>query len=204
MPLKMNMYHQVLARPTDSVTHIIYKGGRASTLTRYRAYRDPKPHLVGVGWVVACRETDAHTSEKGFMLDANGLESVLLDHAKSKSTKRKSLEPRKLLSSSTSTMSLSSSMDVFQSNTSSVLQPVEHNAQLPPPILQKASSSKNIFGMHLSASNAPQGMDIDRARRRTLQFAPKSKQKYVRPADISADGVSYSRLTAQAARLQCF
>lgn len=128
------------------------------------------------------------------MLDANGLESVLLDNVKSKNTKRKSLEPRRLLSSSTSNMSLASAStaDVFQHAAPNVLQPVEHNAQPEAlPLLQKSSSSKNIFGMHLSASNAPQNMDIDRARRRTLQFAPKSKRG-LPVASISAHDVPAS------------
>ena len=47
---------QILSRVGSSLTHIVYKSGQQSTLTRYRTLADPKPVVVGIGWVVECVE----------------------------------------------------------------------------------------------------------------------------------------------------
>lgn len=38
------------------MTHIVYKSGLHSTLTKYRSLPEPKPAVVGIGWVVECVE----------------------------------------------------------------------------------------------------------------------------------------------------
>jgi len=38
------------------LTHIVYKSGLPSTLTKFRALPEPKPAVVGIGWVVECVE----------------------------------------------------------------------------------------------------------------------------------------------------
>lgn len=50
---------QLLTRPGKTLTHIVYKSGMQSTLTHYRALPDPKPVVVGIGWVVECVEKRA-------------------------------------------------------------------------------------------------------------------------------------------------
>lgn len=53
-------YHlQLLTRPGKTLTHIVYKSGMLSTLTHFRALPDPKPVVVGIGWVVECVEKRA-------------------------------------------------------------------------------------------------------------------------------------------------
>lgn len=70
---------QVLARPTDSVTHIIFKGGRAATVQRYRAYtKEPKPFFVGVGWIVRCRELNEKVDETGFLVNPDTVDTGVL------------------------------------------------------------------------------------------------------------------------------
>ena len=99
-------FAQVLARPTETVTHVIFKGGRASTVHRYRALaKDPKPFLVGIGWIVRCRETDTRVPETPFCIDPSTLDSIFTSAStrvgeQSGSTaqsRRKSLEPRSSL-----------------------------------------------------------------------------------------------------------
>lgn len=46
---------RVMSRHTPAVTHIIYKGGRPATLERVKTCR-PRPHVVGIGWVVRTKE----------------------------------------------------------------------------------------------------------------------------------------------------
>ncbi|KAG8807617.1 hypothetical protein FRC18_005438 [Serendipita sp. 400] len=47
---------KILSRMGGSLTHIVYKSGLPSTLTKYRTIMDPKPAVVGIGWVVECVE----------------------------------------------------------------------------------------------------------------------------------------------------
>jgi hypothetical protein len=43
---------QVLTRPTENVTHIVYKSGRPTTLAWYRKQdEDERPKVVGISWV---------------------------------------------------------------------------------------------------------------------------------------------------------
>lgn len=60
---------QVLTKPTESCTHIIFKSGKISTLIWWRKQPEPKPHMVGIGWVTKCRDTGALVEETGFEVD---------------------------------------------------------------------------------------------------------------------------------------
>ncbi|EIN06707.1 hypothetical protein PUNSTDRAFT_121822 [Punctularia strigosozonata HHB-11173 SS5] len=53
-------------------THIVYKNGLMSTLTRYRLLNDPKPFVVGIAWVVECVEQRARVDESKFEVDLEG------------------------------------------------------------------------------------------------------------------------------------
>ncbi|KZV75949.1 hypothetical protein PENSPDRAFT_554016, partial [Peniophora sp. CONT] len=47
---------RVQARLGSACTHIVFRGGGAGTLQRYTTLPDPRPAVVGVGWVVGCAE----------------------------------------------------------------------------------------------------------------------------------------------------
>ncbi|TKY89928.1 hypothetical protein EX895_001226 [Sporisorium graminicola] len=51
------------------ITHIVYKSGRPSTLHSYRALEEPKPHVVGIGWVVACLEQGQKAEEAPYLVE---------------------------------------------------------------------------------------------------------------------------------------
>ena len=51
------------------LTHIVYKSGRPSTLHTYRALEDPKPHVVGISWVVACLEQGKKADESPYLVE---------------------------------------------------------------------------------------------------------------------------------------
>lgn len=50
-------------RPSESCTHIIYKSGKPATLSWYRRQKDPKPYIVGAGWVTKCKEEGRKVAE---------------------------------------------------------------------------------------------------------------------------------------------
>ncbi|SCZ89078.1 BZ3500_MvSof-1268-A1-R1_Chr1-1g00939 [Microbotryum saponariae] len=119
---------QVTTRPTLSLTHIVYKSGRPGTLQRYRTHADPKPHLVGISWVVRCAELNQHVEEKTFLIEA-GKEDLF-------QKKRRSMEPKALSA-----------------------------LNAPPGALLTASTNPGL--------KATIAASLERARRQSMQFAPK-------------------------------
>ncbi|PVF97503.1 hypothetical protein CPB86DRAFT_760151 [Serendipita vermifera] len=59
---------KILTRPGGSLTHIVYKSGLQSTLTRYRSLPEPKPAVVGIGWVVKCVEKREKVDTANFLI----------------------------------------------------------------------------------------------------------------------------------------
>ncbi|KAF8161241.1 hypothetical protein B0H34DRAFT_372141 [Crassisporium funariophilum] len=64
---------RVLTRVGQTCTHLVFKNGLMSTLTRYRLLRDPKPLVVGIAWVVECVEQRKRVDESDFLVDLEGM-----------------------------------------------------------------------------------------------------------------------------------
>ncbi|KAL5521315.1 hypothetical protein ACEPAG_9239 [Sanghuangporus baumii] len=64
---------KVLTRVGQTCTHIVYKNGLSSTVTRYRLLDEPHPKVVGIGWVVECAEKRARVDESRFQVDLESL-----------------------------------------------------------------------------------------------------------------------------------
>ncbi|KAI0292553.1 hypothetical protein BC826DRAFT_911422, partial [Russula brevipes] len=64
---------KIIGRAGQSCTHIVYKNGLMSTLTKYRLMREPKPFVVGISWVVECAEQCRRVGEENFLVDLEGL-----------------------------------------------------------------------------------------------------------------------------------
>ncbi|THH06973.1 hypothetical protein EW145_g3706 [Phellinidium pouzarii] len=64
---------KVLTRVGQSSTHIVYKNGLASTLARYRLLDEPRPSIVGIGWVVECAEKRERVDETLFQVDIDNM-----------------------------------------------------------------------------------------------------------------------------------
>jgi len=64
---------RILSRVGQTCTHIVYKNGLTSTLTRYRLLDDPKPFVVGIAWVVECAEQRDKVDETKFLVDLDGV-----------------------------------------------------------------------------------------------------------------------------------
>ncbi|KAF8176520.1 hypothetical protein BJ912DRAFT_857348, partial [Pholiota molesta] len=60
---------RVLTRVGQTCTHIVFKNGLMSTITRWKLLRDPKPKVVGIGWVVECIEQRKQVDETDFLID---------------------------------------------------------------------------------------------------------------------------------------
>ncbi|KAG6810676.1 hypothetical protein H0H92_010762 [Tricholoma furcatifolium] len=64
---------RILTRVGQTCTHIVFKNGLSSTINRYRLLRDPKPHVVGIAWVVDCVEQRSQVDETKFIVDLDGI-----------------------------------------------------------------------------------------------------------------------------------
>ncbi|KAH8087876.1 hypothetical protein BXZ70DRAFT_955488 [Cristinia sonorae] len=81
---------KMLTRVGQSCTHIVYKNGLTSTLTRYRLLHEPRPLVVGIAWVVECVEQRVKVEETKFLVD---LEHV---NVAGSSKRRRSMLPKSL------------------------------------------------------------------------------------------------------------
>ena len=63
---------QVLSRCTDSLTHIIYKSGKPTTLSWWRKQdEDVRPHIVGISWVTRCKEKGSRLDESTYVVEVD-------------------------------------------------------------------------------------------------------------------------------------
>ncbi|KAI8974015.1 hypothetical protein BD414DRAFT_498873 [Trametes punicea] len=60
---------KIATRVGSKCTHVVYKNGLMSTLTRYRLLKDPKPLVVGIAWVVECAEQRTRVDENRFLVN---------------------------------------------------------------------------------------------------------------------------------------
>ncbi|KAA1470641.1 hypothetical protein DENSPDRAFT_710872 [Dentipellis sp. KUC8613] len=88
---------QVIGRAGQSCTHIVYKNGQSSTLTKYRSMPDPKPFVIGIAWVVECVEQRKRVDEERFLVD---LEFANVAGA---NKRRRSMLPKHMFADMTST-----------------------------------------------------------------------------------------------------
>jgi len=64
---------KILTRVGQTCTHIVYKNGLMSTLTRYRLLHPPLPAVVGIAWVVECVEQKRVVEVEKFRIDLEGV-----------------------------------------------------------------------------------------------------------------------------------
>ncbi|GAA5991716.1 hypothetical protein JCM10908_001106 [Rhodotorula pacifica] len=61
---------RVTSRPSSLTTHIVFKSGKPATLDFYRqSSLARRPHLVGIAWVVRCSELHTRVEESLFKID---------------------------------------------------------------------------------------------------------------------------------------
>ncbi|KAH9006605.1 hypothetical protein EDB86DRAFT_2794603 [Lactarius hatsudake] len=133
---------KIIGRAGQSCTHIVYKNGLMSTLTKYRLMREPKPLVVGISWVVECTEQRRRVEENDFIVDLEGLNIA------GNNKRRRSMLPRHISSNIQShTMAApsqpSSSLVGADHSLHSSDGFVEDEDDLPP--LERARQRRNIF-----------------------------------------------------------
>lgn len=84
---------RVQTRLGSACTHIVFRGGGAGTLQRYTTMPDPRPVVVGVGWVVACAEQVQALDTRSYLVDVAvaSAEALLREKANPQRGKKKSV-----------------------------------------------------------------------------------------------------------------
>ncbi|KAF8342841.1 uncharacterized protein EI90DRAFT_2902879 [Cantharellus anzutake] len=99
---------RILTRLTPSITHVVFKSGSPTTLGKHKLYDEPKPFLVGIGWVVECVERRERADESRFLVDEPG--PVVMERVRllvcscgmivlTGSQRRKSMQPKMVIES---------------------------------------------------------------------------------------------------------
>ncbi|KAG9127708.1 hypothetical protein FRC07_010631 [Ceratobasidium sp. 392] len=76
MDMLRDLGARVVSKPTPSTTHFVFKSGHQSTLTKHKLYDDPRPCLVGIGWVVECAEKRQHVNEERFAIKTDEVSAL--------------------------------------------------------------------------------------------------------------------------------
>jgi len=146
---------KIIGRAGQSCTHIVYKNGLMSTLTKYRLMREPKPFVVGISWVVECAEQCRRVGEENFLVDLEGLNvagnnkrrrSMLPKHISSSLQSDTMAPPSQLGLTLTGTLATDQSIDGSSGADRSLYSsdgPAEDEDDIPP--LERARQRRNIF-----------------------------------------------------------
>ncbi|KAK7057512.1 BRCT domain-containing protein [Favolaschia claudopus] len=129
-----NLGARVLGSVGQTCTHIVYKNGLRSTYNRYKALADPKPHVVGMEWVVQSAEKRSHEDETPYLIDMDDMNTTAIK-------RRKSMLPR-LMSGSMADDSMDGEFS-FEGSSSSMIMDDElsHLAPLERARLRKAGAA---------------------------------------------------------------
>ncbi|BGP10233.1 hypothetical protein JCM10049v2_006116 [Rhodotorula toruloides] len=163
---------RVTSRPSTLTTHIIFKAGRASTIQFYRsANPSHRPHLVGIAWVVRCAEIGARVDEGPFRVEdavapapGTGKENVDVVAATAQAA-----------------------LGLGKPSTGAASGPHKRRKSMEPKALaQLNNANSSMSAASESALKASIAASIERARRKSLAFAPKvgsplAKRVYVLP-----------------------
>ncbi|KAJ1024281.1 hypothetical protein NDA18_004452 [Ustilago nuda] len=117
------------------LTHIVYKSGRPSTLHSYRALDDPKPHVVGISWVVACLEQGKKADEKPYLVE-------VAKQAIFTNLRRSSMAPKQVPTSATTIRELEQAKKKL----------LAHAPAVPSPLRPRVSS-RTILASRLAAAS---------------------------------------------------
>ncbi|PIL30977.1 hypothetical protein GSI_05670 [Ganoderma sinense ZZ0214-1] len=79
---------KISTRVGSRCTHVVFKNGLQSTLKSYRMQSEPKPHVVGIAWVVECAEQRRKVEETRFVVNLD------LMNVAGGNKRRKSMLPR--------------------------------------------------------------------------------------------------------------
>ncbi|GAA5889237.1 hypothetical protein JCM6882_000683 [Rhodosporidiobolus microsporus] len=186
-----SMGARVTTRPSSLTTHIIYKSGRPSTLHFFRTLSpSSRPNLVGIAWVVRCAEVGSRVDEAPFKVDDVEGEKENRAAAKGKGRvsggEAKTGEKREIGAMAQAALGLSSGPGAKGAG------PNKRRRSMEPKALAALNNSMNATASADNALKASIAASIERARRKSLLYAPKvgsplAKRVFVMPDPAPAE-----------------
>ncbi|GAA6013584.1 hypothetical protein JCM10207_004782 [Rhodosporidiobolus poonsookiae] len=167
--LLKGMGARVTTRPSSLTTHIIFKSGRPSTLTYYRSLRSTRPHLVGIAWIVRCAEVGQRVDEAPFRVeDVDGGKENAGAGAAGKAAQKGTKREIGAMAQAALGMSSGPGPKGGASGAAKRRRSMEPKA-----LASLAAANTSISSAADSALKASIAASIERARRKSLLYAPK-------------------------------
>lgn len=173
---------QVTVRPSSITTHIVYKAGKPTTLDFYRQLPlHRKPHLVGIAWVVQCAELNMRVEETKFKVEEVG--TTLAPGRGKENADNVSATAQAALGLSGPAKDKASQVAIKRRRS---MEPRALAA------LNNARANLSAANPDDSALKASIAASIERARRKSLQYAPRvgsplAKRVFVMPDPVEEE-----------------
>ncbi|BGP18653.1 hypothetical protein JCM10213_002897 [Rhodosporidiobolus nylandii] len=158
---------RVTTRPSSLTTHIIYKSGRPSTLSFLRTLPPmSRPKVVGIAWVVRCAEVGQRVDEGPFKVE--DVEGEKENRDAVARTGEAAAKKREVGAMAQAALEMSNGPGA-----KGAVGPNKRRRSMEPKALAALNQSANASAAADNALKASIAASIERARRKSLQYAPK-------------------------------
>lgn len=170
---------QVTSRPSSLTTHIVFKSGKPATLDFYRQTSlARRPHLVGIAWVVRCSELHTRVDESLFKIEETGTASAAPGGGKE--------------NMDAVTATAQAALGLSGKGTKGAQAAAKRRKSMEPralAALNNARANLSLSSSNDSAMKATIAASIERARRKSLQYAPRIGSPLAKRVFVMPDAV---------------
>ncbi|GAA5867814.1 hypothetical protein JCM3774_005864 [Rhodotorula dairenensis] len=176
---------RVTSRPSSLTTHIVFKSGKPTTLDFYRqASLARRPHLVGIAWVVRCSELHLRVEESLFRIEEAGSPSAAPGGGKENIDS--------VTATAQAALGLSGKPTKAGGGQSAAVKRRKSMEPRALAALNNARANLSLSSSNDSAMKATIAASIERARRKSLQYAPRvgsplAKRVFVMPDPVTEE-----------------
>ncbi|TKA52106.1 hypothetical protein B0A53_04766 [Rhodotorula sp. CCFEE 5036] len=170
---------RVTSRPSSLTTHIVFKSGKPTTLDCYRQTSlANRPHLVGIAWVVRCSELHTRVDESLFKIEEAGTASAAPGGGKE--------------NMDAVTATAQAALGLSEKGTKGAQAAAKRRKSMEPralAALNNARANLSLSSSNDSAMKATIAASIERARRKSLQYAPRIGSPLAKRVFVMPDAV---------------
>lgn len=167
------------SRPSSLTTHIVFKSGKPTTLDFYRQTSlARRPHLVGIAWVVRCSELHTRVDESLFKIEEAGTASAAPGGGKE--------------NMDAVTATAQAALGLSEKGTKGAQAAAKRRKSMEPralAALNNARANLSLSSSNDSAMKATIAASIERARRKSLQYAPRIGSPLAKRVFVMPDAV---------------
>ena len=177
--LTLDPQPQVTSRPSSLTTHIVFKSGKPTTLDFYRQTAlARRPHLVGIAWVVRCSELHTRVDESLFEIEETGTASAAPGGGKE--------------NMDAVTATAQAALGLSGKGAKGAQAAAKRRKSMEPralAALNNARANLSLSSSNDSAMKATIAASIERARRKSLQYAPRIGSPLAKRVFVMPDAV---------------